>query len=68
MKITNYIAAAKGSQLVYQYEFDNGYTAEHSLPTNPYGGDILMVFDKEGSFASDSMKSKASKLIANYHN
>ena len=67
MKVTKYDVTAKGSQLVAIYEFDNGYTAEQSAPSNPFGGGIFLVFNKQGNFALDTMKQKAKQAIDKYH-
>jgi hypothetical protein len=67
MKVTQYDVKAKGSQLVADYVFDNGYTAEQSAPSNPFGGAIFMVFNKQGNFATDTMKQKAKQAIDQYH-
>lgn len=67
MKVIKYDAIAKGSQLVAIYDFDNGYTAEESAPSNPFGGGIFLVFNKQGNFATDLMKQKAKQAINKYH-
>jgi hypothetical protein len=67
MKVTQYDVKAKGSQLVADYIFDNGYTAEQSAPSNPFGGGIFLVFNKQGNFATDTMKKKAQLAIDKYH-
>lgn len=68
MKVIEYDVKAKGSQLVADYLFDNGYTAEQSAPNNPFGSGIFLVFNKQGNFATDTMKQKAAQAINKYHN
>jgi len=67
MKVINHTVQAHGSNLVFSYDFDNGYSANWSKSKSPFGGDIFFVYTKKGNFASQVQAQKAKQAIDEFN-